>query len=261
MPGRQALLAGAVLPAFLPLALLSADLLLGLPRTWGQASAVLAGEPSCPRADSQQPLPPAASPPPGIDRPGPDPAGADYRHRLRPTPYGWPRRDHWCLWIEPGASDGPAARWDQAWAEAVGAAAASWAEVLPLTVVSDPERAQVLLWRRRPPLRGGRASHGRAELQLLLVQRNGQLRLEPQVDVSISPGQRPEAMEATALHELGHAFGLWGHSDDPADALAAVPGATPIRSLSPRDRATVRWLQEQPGLSLSPGLVEQLQQP
>jgi predicted Zn-dependent protease len=59
-------------------------------------------------------------------------------------------------------------------------------------------------------------------------------------------------MQATALHELGHAFGLWGHSDDPADAMAAVPGAVPVLELTPRDRATFRWLQQQPGLQLPP---------
>ncbi|MFM7549046.1 MAG: hypothetical protein ACKO8I_09255, partial [Cyanobacteriota bacterium] len=73
-------------------------------------------------------------------------------------------------------------------------------------------------------------------------------RLEPRVTVMISPGQRLEAIEATALHELGHAFGLWGHSDNPADAMAATPGPQPIRGLSQRDRATVLWLQQQPGL-------------
>lgn len=222
-----------------------------------------AADQACPLAERRRPLtPPSDDHQAGTgagtgtgsaaQAPAPDPAGFDYRHRLRPTPYGWPRRDHWCLWIEPGASDGPAARWDQAWAAAVAAAVASWQELLPLTVVSDPERAQVLVWRRRPPLRGGRASHGRAELALLVVQRRGELALEPHVSVSISPGQRPEAMEATALHELGHAFGLWGHSDDPADAMAAVPGATPVRHLSPRDRATLQWLQAQPALLLSP---------
>ncbi len=223
---------------------------------------------ACPVAEAQQVLAPAASSaasssgqPAATAAPAPDPAGADYRHRLRPTPYGWPRRAHWCLWIEPGATEGPAARWDQAWDRAVRAAVTSWQELLPLSVVEDPERAQVVVWRRRPPLRGRRASHGRAELQLRLVRRLGELALEPQVSVSISPGQRPQATEATALHELGHAFGLWGHSEDPADAMAAVPTAAPVRSLSPRDRATLQWLQDQAGLRLSQPLAERWLEP
>ena len=68
------------------------------------------------------------------------------------------------------------------------------------------------------------------------------------MEVLISPGQAPQGIQATALHELGHAFGLWGHSDRAGDAMAAQPGAKPVLELSPRDRATLRWLQGQPGL-------------
>ncbi|MEO1002456.1 MAG: peptidase [Cyanobacteria bacterium J06638_7] len=251
MRGRAGLAPAALGLASVGLAALALPPLLS-PQPLTRSAAVDAGQERCPLARSQSPLAAAAEPPEQPLPQQPDPAGADYRHRLRPTPYGWPRLHHWCLWIEPGATEGPAARWDLAWAGAVTTALARWREVLPLTVVGDPQRAQVLVWRRRPPLRGGRASHGRAELQLLVVERGGERALEPRVTVSISPGQRPEAIEATALHELGHAFGLWGHSDDAADAMAAVPGATPVRSLSPRDRATLNWLQQQPGLQLQP---------
>jgi len=202
--------------------------------------------------------------PPPSDRPAPaapqaDPSGLDYRHRLQTTPFGWPRRDHWCVWVEPAASGGAAARWEQIWLRAVAAALASWGELLPISRVPDPAQAQLLVLRQRPPLSNGRASHGRAELQLALVQRSlphpgGEpvAQLEPRVTVRISPGQRAEAIEATALHELGHGFGLWGHSDHAEDAMAAVPGPRPIRRPSARDRATLLWLQSQPGLTPRP---------
>ena len=217
-------------------------------------------EPSCPRALAIEPLPP----PPGgsalLPPPAPNLQGQDYRHRLRPTAYGWTVRQHWCIWIEPAQQQGPAGRWEQAWLEALEQALTSWSELMPITRVSEPERAQLLILRRRPPLRGGRASHGRAELSLVRVRRGGTAaggtnphavqgwQLEPRVQLSLSPGQRPMAMQATALHELGHAFGMWGHSDAAGDAMAAVPGAVPVLELSARDRATLRWLQQQPGL-------------
>ena len=177
-----------------------------------------------------------------------EPASGDYRQRLVPTPHGWPKRQHWCVWIEPSAADGPATRWDQLWLQAVEAALASWAELVTIHRSESRELAQVQILRRRPPLQRGRASHGRAELALATNKPGDPAKIEPRVLVSISPGQRPDAIQATALHELGHAFGMWGHSDHPQDAMAGVPGPTPVLQLTARDRATFMWLQQQPGL-------------
>lgn len=173
----------------------------------------------------------------------------DYRHRLQTTPMGWPLQSVWCVWVEPlemSSSDATARRWQQA----VTGALEEWEGVLALQQVEDPQRAQVRIRRQRPPLGQDpsgrpRASHGRATLTLMGLGAGPAGNVEPQVDVLISPGQRLEAIQATALHELGHAFGLWGHSDHPGDAMAVAPGATPILKLSPRDRATVQWLYRQ----------------
>jgi predicted Zn-dependent protease len=126
-----------------------------------------------------------------------------------------------------------------------------WAALVPIVRVSDPEAAQIRIERRRPPRRTDavgrlRASHGRASLVPEHVLRQGQWRLEPTVTVLLGAAQRPQALQATALHELGHAIGLWGHSDLGEDAMAAVPGPQPVLVPSERDRATLRWLYGQP---------------
>ena len=203
-----------------------------------------------PWRSSEQPSPavvtiPVEASPAGAFRPA---VADDYRHALKPTPAGWPRRQHWCVWVEPITDHGPTGIWQERWHRAVLAALATWQRQLPITLVDDPNQAQVLVQRRRPPIQHKRASHGRALLQLMEVRRGGPSQLEPRVEVLISPGQGPTGIQATALHELGHAFGLWGHSDQAGDAMAAQPGAKPVLELSRRDRATLQWLQGQPGL-------------
>jgi predicted Zn-dependent protease len=143
-------------------------------------------------------------------------------------------------------------RWQQRWFKAVDGALSSWEQVLPIVRVHDRERAHVWVERRRPPRRqlsqGWRASNGRSLLEVLAVQRLELWRLEPRVTVLVSPELRASALESTALHELGHAFGLWGHSDEAADALAVFQGGEPVRALTQRDQLTLQWLYEQPTL-------------
>jgi predicted Zn-dependent protease len=221
------------------------------------------GSGSCSPASASRPLPlpagpllqpasfPAAVNPAAAAPAATPPANGDYRQQLSTTPLGWPRLERWCVWLEPVSASEPAALWEQRWWQASQLALQRWQRLLPIERVDDPAAAQIRILRRRPPRQPGpdgrlRASHGRANLQLLEVTRAGRSRVEPSVEVLISPGQRPQAIEATALHELGHAFGLWGHSDHAEDAMAAVPGAAPVLELSPRDRTTLRWLYAQP---------------
>ena len=171
-----------------------------------------------------------------------------YGLSLATTSMGPASLPRWCVWVEPATGDSPD-RWQKRWLSAVGAALDTWSAHLPVVRVQDPDRAHVQLLRRRPPRRrtasGWRASNGRSRLQLLQVRRQGVWRFEPKVSVLVSPELRAPVLQATALHELGHAFGLWGHSPDPGDAMAVHQGQDPVLKLSARDLETLLWLRSQ----------------
>ena len=205
----------------------------------------------CPPAQAQQIRPDALRRSELTNAPG-------YGSRLAISSAGFPVVQRWCVWVQPAESAEPN-RWESRWFGAVDRALDEWSAVLPIIRVNDPERAHVRVERRRPPRRrladGWRASNGRSLLQILEVQRQGVWRLEPQVTVMVSPELRSESQQATALHELGHAFGLWAHSLVPSDAMAPVQGASPVLKLSPRDQLTLEWMRLQPtrfGLPLPP---------
>jgi len=178
--------------------------------------------------------------PPG-QRPG-------YASSIATTSLGPPVLKHWCVWVQPAAAT-PVNRWDQRWLDQVSSALTTWGALVPLTLVDNPDQANVLIHRQRPARRQvagvWRASNGRTQLQVVDVQRQGRRRLEPLVKVMVSPGLRAEALQATALHELGHAFGLWGHSSIPTDVLAISQGERPVLVPSQRDRLTLAWVMQQ----------------
>ena len=178
--------------------------------------------------------------PPG-QRPG-------YASSIATTSLGPPVLKHWCVWVQPAAAT-PANRWDQRWLDQVSSALTTWGALVPLTLVDNPDQANVLIHRQRPARRQvagvWRASNGRTQLQVVDVQRQGRRRLEPLVKVMVSPGLRAEALQATALHELGHAFGLWGHSSVPTDVMAISQGERPVLVPSQRDRLTLAWVMQQ----------------
>ena len=171
-----------------------------------------------------------------------------YGLSLATTSMGPASLPRWCVWVEPATGDSPD-RWQKRWLSAVGAALDTWSGHLPVIRVQDPDQAHVRVRRQRPPRRrtasGWRASNGRSRLQLVQVRRQGVWRFEPKVSVLVSPELRAPVLQATALHELGHAFGLWGHSPDPGDAMAVHQGQDPVLKLSARDLETLLWLRSQ----------------
>lgn len=78
-------------------------------------------------------------------------------------------------------------------------------------------------------------------LPLLHAGVQGRIKVAIEIDGAALPSQ--PALDAMIAHELGHAFGIGGHSPDAADLMYAAPTAV---GPSSRDAATLRYVLHQP---------------
>lgn len=137
---------------------------------------------------------------------------------------------------------------EPAWAEAVGRAVGEWNQYLPLQQVDAPEAADILVWRRSPPLRihsgNARARSAETRYELYWGRSNPPI-LFHRCQISLRPSQTVAYIQAAARHELGHALGIWGHSPQLTDALYFSQVRNPP-AISPRDVNTLKRIYQQP---------------
>ncbi len=133
----------------------------------------------------------------------------------------------------------------ESWREAMTEVIEEWGEYLPLEMADESESADIVVWQRRPPPRrvGGDFRAAAARVSYDLYWREQQL--VHCFEILLSPTQRTEVAQSALRHELGHALGIWGHSDRPTDVMYYSQVRRPPH-LSPRDVRTLRYVYEQP---------------
>ncbi len=184
----------------------------------------------------------------------------DYFDQISLTPVGY------LIWSEfpikiyldrPSNPDDPAAitRRFNNWVDAVTQAIAEWQEYLPVVNVKDPKLADIVIERTEPPLDTSfdsetgqlnipRARSAQTSYDFYLTKDKSPI-LRHRMTIKISPRLSKLSILSASRHELGHALGIWGHSDQQTDALY-FSQVRNLPSISGRDINTLKKIYQQP---------------
>lgn len=144
---------------------------------------------------------------------------------------------------------------DEIWVKAVETAISQWNSYLPLTIVTTPEKADIIIEASSPPvaiqrnpdtgnLQITRARAGITRYEFYLKGDNPGI-FSHRMQIQVKPGRSYQAILATSLHELGHALGIWGHSSVETDILYYAQNSLSV-SISARDINTLKKIYQQP---------------
>ncbi|MDJ0615436.1 MAG: peptidase [Calothrix sp. MO_192.B10] len=133
------------------------------------------------------------------------------------------------------------------WVNTVSQAIAEWNNYLPLEIVSQADVADITIIRKAPPLRFDRdrkITRARSALTTYNLYTQNNI-LHHRFQILLSPSQTGKYLLAAARHELGHALGIWGHSQKASDALYPSQVRNPPL-ISTRDVNTLKRVYQQP---------------
>jgi len=183
----------------------------------------------------------------------------DYFSQIKPTAVGYLVWSTFPLKIyleQPDLIDNSASNQRfQQWVVDIRDAIAEWNNYLPLIEIDNCELADIVITRSQvdreiqlDPETGlykiPRAITAQTTYKFYLSSDTPPI-LRHRMKIQISPDLGQNATLATARHELGHALGIWGHSDRETDALYFSQVSNPP-SISLRDLNTLRKIYQQP---------------
>jgi predicted Zn-dependent protease len=172
----------------------------------------------------------------------PDNAAGDYFDQINFPKAGaliwtaWPIR----VYIDSDSSDVPR---KAAWLKAVQTALTDWRQYLDIVETPDRPSANIIIQRRSVPIqrdpKTGKLNRFRlAETRFELFLGDSK-KLHHRMTIDLSPNQADGTLLAGARHEIGHAVGLWGHSDRETDVMYFSQVGRPS-SISLRDLNTLK---------------------
>jgi predicted Zn-dependent protease len=141
------------------------------------------------------------------------------------------------------------------WVEVVQEAITAWTPYLPLTEVETPENADIIINRKYPPVRARinpetglydlpRANSAQTRYKFYFSKDEPRLLLH-RMTIDVSPDQTDDYILAATRHEIGHALGIWGHSDLETDVMY-FSQVRQSPNISPRDVNTLQKIYQQP---------------